>query len=91
MIEDKYPYSTYIISGSQTDEKNGLAKVIKTLGLNDDYIDLENAYKEYGLKNFYYHLSNAYQLRNVESHYCSEVGANKLTTLLESVITNVCL
>ena len=23
MIEDKYPYSTYIISGSQTDEKNG--------------------------------------------------------------------
>ena len=71
---------------NQTDEKNGLAKVIKTLGLNDDYIDLENAYKEYGIRNFYYHLSNAYQLRNVESHYCSEVGANKLLTLLESVI-----
>lgn len=71
---------------NQKSEKSGLAMLIKALGLNDDHIALENAYKEYSRSNFYFHLSTAYQLRNAESHYCSEIGTNKLNSLLDSVI-----
>ena len=71
---------------NQKENKTGLIRVISYLGLNDENINLDNPEVTLSKKNFIYHLSVSYKMRNIDSHYCKELGAFEFPQLLISVL-----
>lgn len=71
---------------NQKENKTGLIRVISYLGLNDENINLDNPEVTLSKKNFLYHLSESYKMRNIDSHYCKELGAFEFPQLLISVL-----
>lgn len=67
--------------------KEGLIKVIESLGLNKNKLNLSSEIlSESQKKNYGEHLQVAYELRNAESHWCENLSELELLNMLASVL-----
>lgn len=71
----------------QKEDRDGLSKIIETLGLNKNNINLNwDSLRDYQKTNYATQLLLAYRLRNMESHYCESLSKLKIQLTLKDII-----
>lgn len=76
-------YNAY---NQQKDDKDGLCKVIRTLGLNKSNIDFSLGLQEGQRAKYAHQLITAYNLRNADSHYCESLTPLNREVMLKDII-----
>lgn len=77
-------YNQYVVI---RDNKDGLAAIISSLGLNPNQINYTwTTLNDHQKRNNAEHLLRVYQFRNISSHECKTYGEVKLFTILQSAL-----